>query len=148
MTLSLSFLCLSCLGGILKAGVAVSARPNRHRWLSLLWLRLPSWHGSLGRPAAPWLLASMGHSNSIITSCCFVNIGLAHDELLLSALKYGSSCGEIQWSVKCRSESCVCLSPLATDVNTVSFMTTLVVMTSYWVSAGPLVIGCSGLDKK
>lgn len=80
----------------------VSTQPNGHRWLGLLCLLQPSWHGSLGRPAAPWPAASMGHSNTAITSCCFVSIGVARDEIWRSTLKYGSSCREIQQSVKCR----------------------------------------------
>lgn len=79
----------------------VSTQPNGHRWLGLLCLLQSSWHGSLGRPAAPWPAASMGHSNTAITSWCFVSIGVARDEIWLSTLKYGSSCREIQQHVKC-----------------------------------------------
>lgn len=96
----------------------------------------PLWHHSLGRRAAPWPLASMGHSNSVITSWCFVNVGVARDELWLSTLKYGSSCRAILQSVKCRSESGACLLPPALDINTVSFMTSLVVTTCHRVNAG------------
>lgn len=71
----------------------------------------PRWHNSLGRRAAPWLLASMGSSNSVITSWCFVSVGVAQDELWLSTLKYGPSCRAIQQGVKCRSEFGACLLP-------------------------------------
>lgn len=80
----------------------VSTQPNGHRWLGLLCLLQPSWHCSLGRAAAPWPTASMGHSNTAITSWCFVSIGVARDEIWLSALKYGLSCRETQWHIKCR----------------------------------------------
>lgn len=44
---------------------------------------------SLGRAAAPWLGASMGHSNAAITSWCFVSIRVAQEEIWCSALNYG-----------------------------------------------------------
>lgn len=73
----------------------------------------PRWHSYLGRRAAPWPLASMGFSNSVITSWCFVNVGVARDELWLSSLKYGPSCRAIQQGVKCRSEFGACLLPFS-----------------------------------
>ena len=88
----------------------VSTQPNGHRWLGLLCILQPSWHGSLGSPAAPWPAASMGHSNTAITSWCFVSIGVAGDKIWLFTLKYGSSCREIQqrvkqrwWDIQCRN---------------------------------------------
>ena len=91
----------------------VSTQPNGHRWLGLLCLLQPSWHGSLGRPAAPWPAASMGHSNTAITSWCFVSIGVAQDEIWLSTLKYGFSWRRKSYvCVKCRrwaAEFCVFL---------------------------------------
>lgn len=44
----------------------------------------------------------MGHSNTAITSRCFVSIGVALDEIWRSTFKCGSSCGEIRQRVKRR----------------------------------------------
>lgn len=83
-----------------RPSAVVSKQPNGHRWLGLFCLLQPSWHGSLGRLAAPWPAALMGHSNTAITSWCFVSIRVAQDELWLLTLKYGSSGREIQQCVK------------------------------------------------
>lgn len=90
----------------------VSTQPNGHRWLGLLCLLQPSWHGSLGRPAAPWPAASMGHSNTAITSWCFVSIGVAQDEIWLSTLKYGFSCRRKSYVCEVPAMSCwiLCIS--------------------------------------
>lgn len=67
----------------------------------------------------------MGHSNTAITSWCFVSIGVAQDEIWRSTLKYGSFCREIQQCVKCRqrgytvTEYCVFLLPVDTDANVI-----------------------------
>lgn len=134
MTLTLSFASPSSLRLVWvrspESSAVVNAQPNGHRWLGLLCLLQPSWHSSLGRPAAPWPFASMGHSKAVITSWCFVSIRVA------PKMNYGSQLwimvsSEIQQRVKFRSGFAVFPPPAGVDANAASFIKAFKEMTCH-----------------